>query len=226
MSHLHIADGILPWWLWIGAFAAALAIVAVALARLKRQRRLLPAVAVMAAVSLAVMNIPLGLPVHVNLAALAGIILGPLPGFLAMFVSNLFNALIGHGGLTVLGLNSLLVGSEALVAGALFSLLGREKRLLANVAVATVVALTASTLLMVATVGVAGQELAVIAAHGHHGPTAGAGFMQTFLALLALPLAIWLAAELSVSLLAVRYIHKIKGGWLGGGDRFESGDNR
>ncbi|HCX78730.1 MAG TPA: hypothetical protein DG577_04900, partial [Firmicutes bacterium] len=49
MSHLHISDGVLPWWLWVGGYVATLAIVLLALGRLRGQRRLLPAVAVMAA---------------------------------------------------------------------------------------------------------------------------------------------------------------------------------
>ncbi|MDD2283387.1 MAG: energy-coupling factor ABC transporter permease [Eubacteriales bacterium] len=224
MSHLHISDGVLPWWLWIGGFVAALAIVLLALFRLQARRRQLPAVAVMAAVALAAMNIPLGLPVHINLAALAGIVLGPLNGFLAMFIVNLINALIGHGAMTVLGINSLLVGSEALVAGLLFKGLGGAKRLLPNSALSVLVALLVSTLLVVAVVGAAGQELEALVAHGHtHDLPVGAehdhesGFLKTFVTILAPLMAVWMAAELTVSLLVTAYVNKVKGGWFARG---------
>lgn len=223
MSHLHVSDGILPLWLWLGGLIVSLAIVVLGLYRLKSRRRLLPAVAVMAALSMAAMNIPLGLPVHVNLAALAGIVLGPLNGFLAMFVVNLFNALVGHGGITVLGVNALLVGSEALIAGAVFYGLKGAKRLLPVAAAAIIIALLASTLLLTATAGVVGQELEAMVAHGHqHGGEqvveSRTGFLATFGALLALPLAVWLAVELTVSLFAINYVNKVRGGWFTKGD--------
>lgn len=224
MSHLHISDGVLPWWLCVGGYVATLAIVLLALFRLKNQRRLLPAVAVMAAVALVAMNIPLGLPVHINLAALAGIILGPLHGFLAMFIVNLLTTLVGHGGVTVLGINSLLVGSEALVAGLLFKALGGAKRLLPNAALAVLVALLVSTLLVVATAGVAGGELEAMVAHEHDQDVSEpaheheSGFLKTFTALIAPLVAVWLAAELAVSLLVVGYVNKVKGGWFARGE--------
>lgn len=218
MSHLHVSDGILPWWLWVGALIAALAIVAIGLYRLKGRHRMLPAVAVMAAAGLVAMNIPLGLPIHVNLSALSGIVLGPVNGFLAMFIVNLFNAFIGHGGITVLGINGLLVGSEALVAGAIFYGLKGGKRLLPVATVAIVVGLLVSSFLLVATAGVAGRELEALVAHSHeHSSTlssGGGGFLGRFGALIALPMAVWFAVELAVSLLVVGYVNKVRGSWF------------
>ena len=175
MSHLHLPDGVLPWWLWSGGLAVTGILVFIALKRLEARRRLLPTVAVMAAVSLVAMNIPLGLPLHVNLAALAGIILGPVLGFLAVFIVNLFNALVSHGGLTMLGVNALLVGSEALVAGGLFLLLGGGRRLLVNTGLAVLVALLVSTLLVLAVAAIAGVELEALAHHDHDKPHAPEG---------------------------------------------------
>lgn len=225
MSHLHISDGVLPWWLWVGGYVATLLIVLLALGRLRGQRRLLPAVAVMAAVAIVAMNIPLGLQVHINLAALAGIILGPLNGFLAIFIVNLLTSLIGHGGVTVLGINSLLVGSEALVAGQLFKGLGGAKTLLPNAALSVLVALLVSTLLVVATAGLAGGELEDWVAHEHtHNLPVGvghdheSGFLKTFVTIIAPLVAVWMAAELAVSLLVAGYVNKVKGGWFDRGD--------
>lgn len=221
MSHLHLPDGILPWWLWLGGLVLVVALVLLALKRLEAERRLLPSVAVMAAVSLVAMNIPLGLPLHMNLAALAGIILGPVLGFLAMFIANIFNALVSHGGLTMLGINALLVGSEALVAGGLFVLLGGGRRLLVNSTFSIVTALLVSTLLVVAVAGLAGMELEVMVAHDH-GDHVDAhemdhGFLETFIKIIAPLVVVWVGLELSISLLVVGYIKKVKGGWFARG---------
>lgn len=222
MSHLHLPDGVLPWWLWSGGLAVTGILVFIALKRLEARRRLLPTVAVMAAVSLVAMNIPLGLPLHVNLAALAGIILGPVLGFLAVFIVNLFNALVSHGGLTMLGVNALLVGSEALVAGGLFLLLGGGRRLLVNAVLAVLVALLVSTLLVLAVAAIAGVELEALAHHDHDKPHApgegeGRGFFGTFVLLVAPLAAVWAAVELPLSLLVVAYVDKVKGGWFARG---------
>ncbi len=222
MSHMHMSDGVLPWWLWVGGLVCSLLLTLWALARLRNQRRLLPGVAIMAAVGLAAMNIPLGLPIHVNLAALAGIILGPLNGFLAMLIVNIFTALLGHGGLTVLGINSLLVGSEALVAGLLFYGLGGARRLLPNVAVAVLVALMVSSLLVVAVAGVAGVELGTLSAHEHEDDVDNgkheSNFLKTFIIFFAPLVAVWVAVELTVSMLVAGYINKVRGGWFLRGD--------
>jgi cobalt/nickel transport system permease protein len=176
---------------------------------------------VMAAVSLVAMNIPLGLPLHLNLAALAGIILGPVLGFLAVFIVNLFNALVSHGGLTMLGINALLVGSEALVAGGLFLLLGGARRLLINSSISVLVALLVSTLLVVTVAGLAGVELEALAAHHHdepvHAHEGGGEFLDTFLKIIAPLVAVWMVVELALTLLVVGYVNKVKGGWFARG---------
>lgn len=222
MSHLHLPDGTLPWWLWLGGLMATLGLVLFALHRLQKQRRKLPVVAVMAAVALVAMNIPLGLPLHMNLAALAGIILGPLLGFLAVFVVNLFNALVSHGGLTMLGINSLLVGSEALAGGAIFLVLGGSKRLLINAAVSVIAALLISSLLVVGVAGIAGAELETLVEHDHqHSVPADSshesGFLSTFVKLVAPLVAVWIALELVLTLLVIGYVNKVKGGWFARG---------
>lgn len=224
MSHLHLGDGLLPVWFWVSCFVVMLGLVLLALGKLGKERRMVPTVAVMAAVVLVALNIPLGLPLHLNLSALAGIILGPLFGFLAVFVVNLFSALLGHGGLTLLGVNTLLVGSEALVAGSLFLLLGGARRLLVNSGVAVVAALVISTLLVVGVAGIAGETLeGLVHDHDHHTPVGAEphghehGFLETFLKIIAPLVAVWLVLELGISLLVVRYVNKVKGGFFARG---------
>jgi cobalt/nickel transport system permease protein len=229
MSHLHIPDGVLPVWFWVAGLVVTLGIVLFSLKKLEEKRRMVPAVAVMAAVVLVALNIPLGLPLHLNLAALAGIILGPLFGFLAVFIVNLFSALIAHGGLTVLGVNTLLVGSEALIAGSLFLMLGGAKKLLTNSAVAVVVALLISTLLVVGAAGIAGMELEAMVEDRHHDDHGhdesaiiddhdqGHGFFETFIKIIAPLVALWMAIELGLTVLVVKYVNKVKGGWFARG---------
>ena len=57
---------------------------------------------------------------HLNLAVMAGIVLGPVLGFLAAFIVNLMLAFFGHGGITVVGLNTLVVAMEAVLGFYLF----------------------------------------------------------------------------------------------------------
>jgi cobalt/nickel transport system permease protein len=57
---------------------------------------------------------------HVNLSVVAGILLRPSLGFLAAFITNLMLAFSGQG-ITVIGLNTLLLGSEAVWAMSLLS---------------------------------------------------------------------------------------------------------
>ena len=48
-----------------------------------------------------------------NFAALAGMMLGPALSFVSVFVVNLILALLGHGGITAVGINTLTIGIEA-----------------------------------------------------------------------------------------------------------------
>ncbi|RQD76113.1 MAG: hypothetical protein D5R97_05080 [Candidatus Syntrophonatronum acetioxidans] len=125
MSHLHIPDGILPSYLWILGFLLTGMLLTLSLYLLQRQKSLekMPLVGVMVGIMLLAMSIPLGpLPYHLNLTVLTGIILGPSLAFIAIFVTNLFLAFMGHGGITVVGLNSLIIGLEALLGLGGFSL--------------------------------------------------------------------------------------------------------
>ena len=121
MSHLHIPDGVLPLWLWIGGFCVFVIILALALWRLKGgdAMKKLPFLGAVAALMVIGMSFPVVPPMyHLNLSVLAGIILGPVFGVLAVFLSNLILALFAHGGITVIGLNSLILVFE--VAGGWF----------------------------------------------------------------------------------------------------------
>ncbi len=184
MSHLHIPDGVLPLWLialgWLLS-GALLLLVSRRLGSAQRGRQL-PLLGVMAAVMLVGMSTEI-VPIayHTNLSVLAGIVLGPSLGLLAAFIVNLILALFGHGGITVVGLNALVVGVEAALGYYLFraawSLLRPRHRSPAIAAgLATVFTLLLSTTLMVAVVGLPNLDpSAPVAAH-----TEGLSFRNPF----------------------------------------------
>lgn len=156
MSHLHIPDGILPfYWPLLGFIVSGL-IIAIVLYRLRSRdiNKLVPRLGIVSAFVLVVMSVPLGfIPYHLNLTVLAGIILGPGLGFISVFMVNLLLGFIGHGGITMVGLNSLAVGSEVLVGYYLFRQLIRYiKKPGAAAAFTTVLTLVISSLVMISVV--------------------------------------------------------------------------
>ncbi len=120
--HIEIPDGVLPPWLWIAGFVLVAALLVIAIYFAKKQEEKMPLAALFAALSLIVMSIPLGLPVHINLMVLVGIIVGPWWALIVSFIVNSLLASIGHGGVTVIGLNTLLLWSQALLGFYLFGL--------------------------------------------------------------------------------------------------------
>ena len=130
MSHLHIPDGLLPVWLWAPGLALALLLLvrASSLARGGSPQRIAYQGA-LGGLMLAAMAIPLGpLEYHLTLAGPVGVLLGGAGAFQVAFVVSAILALMGHGGLTVVGLNALVLGSGAAVANRAYAVLaGRLK---------------------------------------------------------------------------------------------------
>jgi cobalt/nickel transport system permease protein len=90
---------------------------------------------------------------HVNLTVISGILLGPSSIFLATFVVNVILALFGHGGITVIGLNTLTLSIEGVLGCFLFRLFWKVlKRLTPATFLATFVALLFSTFAMIGVV--------------------------------------------------------------------------
>ena len=90
---------------------------------------------------------------HVNLTVISGILLGPSLIFLATLVVNVILALFGHGGITVIGLNTLILSIEGILGYYLFRLFWKIfKRLSPAVFLATFLALLVSTFSMVGVV--------------------------------------------------------------------------
>ncbi len=216
MNHLHIPDGILPVALWLSGLAIMVLALAVALVRLKAMdaKRNIPLLGALSAVMLVAMNLEiLPLAYHINLSVIAGILLGPSLGFVAAFITNLILALIGHGGITVLGLNTLLLGAEAVLGHTLFTLFRVRMPIFWRTAVVTVLALFLTTLLLVGIVALSGVDIETfrhVADHepGHdHAPV----FSITTFAFMTLGLGLigWII-EAAISGAVVAFIAQVK----------------
>ncbi len=120
--HIEIPDGILPLWLWVSGFIILALFLMVAVYFAKKEEQKMPLASLFAALSLVVMSIPLGLPVHINLMVLIGVLVGPWWALIVAFIVNSILSSLGHGGITVIGLNALLLWSQALLGFYIFNL--------------------------------------------------------------------------------------------------------
>ena len=86
-------------------------------------------------------------------------LLGPVLSVIAAFIVEVVLAMLGHGGVTVLGLNTLMIAAEMVLGWALFrgliAVLGRQ-RVRAAAGIATVLTLATTTTLLVVLVALAG----------------------------------------------------------------------
>ncbi len=118
----HISDGVLAAPVLIGGAVMAAALLAVGLKKLDPER--LPQVAVMSAAFFvaSLVHVPLGpSSVHLILNGLVGIVLGwaAIP---AIFVALVLQALFfGYGGITTLGVNTVIIALPALLCYGLFA---------------------------------------------------------------------------------------------------------
>lgn len=208
MTHLHIPDGVLPLVVWAPAAALALALlVASAWVTHREARPQLAFQSAIGALMLAAMavELPLGpLEYHLSLVGPVGVLLGPAAAFQVVFVVSAMLALIGHGGLTVVGLNALVLGAGAAVARPFARLL--SPRLDAATAMAAATALAQS---------IAGALWLVVMAWGLRlGPRgrlldspASAGVLAT----LAIPLwAVGVVVETLVALGLGRFLSRVR----------------
>ena len=156
MSHLHLPDGVLPVWLWVSGYIVAILFGAIFLRFIKKEElaRRLPLLGMMAAAMVLGASVEI-IPIayHVNLTVISGILLGPSLIFLATFVVNVILALFGHGGITVIGLNTIILSVEGIFGYFLFRFFWKLLRGLSlAIFLATFLALFASTLSMIGVV--------------------------------------------------------------------------
>jgi len=135
MSHIHLPDGILPAWLWLSGYGLTALLLAIIWRRGKTTSdpRKFALLGVFAAIMILIMMIEIPpFAFHFNLSVVTGIIIGPRLAVLAALIVNLILALIGHGGITVVGLNTLVLSTEMIVGYYAFGLLLRTRLSLAN----------------------------------------------------------------------------------------------
>jgi len=224
MTHMHIPDGILPVWLWVSGFLVMAAVLAICLFRLRSmdRKKKIPLLGVLSAVMLVAMSLEI-LPIayHLNLSVVAGILLGPSLGFIAAFIVNSMLALMGHGGITVMGLNTLLLGAEAMLGHTLFYLFTKRLSTYWRAAAATVLSLFLVSACLIGIVAVShidsdqflhqhGREGA-----GHEHDAGPSPEVSTFaIMVLSLGLIGWVI-EAAITGAVIRFISQVKPDLLG-----------
>lgn len=152
MTHMHIPDFVLPVWLWVSGFVVMAAALGFSLLRLRSmdKKKKIPLLGAISAAMIVAMSLEI-LPIayHINLSVVAGILLGPALGFVAAFIVNLMLALMGHGGVSVIGLNTILLGLEAVLGHTFFSLFKKVLPVFWRAAAATVLTFVSTTLLLI-----------------------------------------------------------------------------
>jgi len=161
MAHIHLEDGAFTI-LWVFVWTAAAAVVIlVALLRLGRGKLATPRLAI-ASMCVAVgfaafqIEIPVFGGVHLNLTPLMGILVGPSLGSLCVLTINIFSAAIGHGGWSMIGVNTLINTVEVVLGYAIYRFSReylRTRRFAAGFASASI-ALTVSAFVAVAIVAI------------------------------------------------------------------------
>jgi cobalt/nickel transport system permease protein len=128
---MHIPDGILPLPITLGGYALSVSVTWACLRRINQRedpRENIPKAALLTAAFFlaALLHIPVPpASVHLVLNGLLGILLGPF-AFPAILIGLFFQAVMfGHGGLTTLGVNGIILGVPALVVYALFRMHAR-----------------------------------------------------------------------------------------------------
>jgi cobalt/nickel transport system permease protein len=161
----------------IGGYVAAAGLAALAVSRVRREQ--IPKIAVMGAAFFvsSLLHFKIGVTsAHLSLAGLVGIVLG-LPSVLALLAGLFFQAVMfQHGGLSTLGVNTIVFAVPALLAYVMYAGLGRlaggRRTLLSLIAgAASGLAVLVGALIVLAVLRLSGEELTGIAymfsvAHG------------------------------------------------------------
>jgi cobalt/nickel transport system permease protein len=212
----------MPWWLW----APGLLVATIVLVLVSRRHRAdgadrLALLASMSALMLAAMALPLGpLGYHLSLAPVVGMLLGPGLAFVAAAVVNVILALFGHGGITVIGLNMLVLGTAAALGRGAYVRLCRHRRPFWAAATAAVIAHAGALIVFLVIVGLAGLaptpgEVELMAhdgaagSHSHALQEAGLRFGR--FALLSLPF--WIVGSVTEALVAggiIGFLQRVK----------------
>ena len=162
MAHIHLGEGSFPLWALVVWTLLGTGLLGAVLYRVRKggiETRQIALAGIGAAASFAIfqLNIPVWGGIHMNLTGLVGILAGPLLGTLIALVVNVFSAALGHGAVGLIGANTLVNASEAIVAYYAFrTLVGMDwDTFPASVSAATI-GLSAGAILMGAIIVVSG----------------------------------------------------------------------
>ena len=174
MTHLHLPDGALPLWLWLPGWGVCLLLTVLVNRRHRGSASdRLALLGSLSALQLASMALPLGpLGYHLSLAPVVGILLGSGLAFMAAVVVNSMLALLGHGGITTLGLNALILAATAAVARRGYGAFATRVPPFWSGFWAATGAQLLSLVLFLAVIGVAGFHGGPSGAHVEHGEEA------------------------------------------------------
>ncbi len=123
---MHIPDGVLPIWIVALGWVVTALLLALSIRRVNSEdvKRKLPLIGIVSALMITGMTLEI-VPIayHINLSIIAGILLGPALAFISVFIVDLIISMFGHGGVTVVGLNTIVIGAEAVLGYYLFQAL-------------------------------------------------------------------------------------------------------
>lgn len=171
MSHIHLPDGILPFWLWIiGYIFVGIFLTYFSFNLKKYNTKKMALVGTLAALMLITMSLELPIGYHLNLSVLTGILLGPILSVIAIFSVNIITALLAHGGVTVIGLNTLVISIEAITGYFLFKLISaKTKKIFLSTFVSAFLALIVSFLVTTSIIYLGTKDIGnVVSLHNHH----------------------------------------------------------
>jgi len=213
--HIHVPDGVLPVWLWILGYIIVSTFLSVAVKKVRGDEKRGIYAAAMSAVMLVAMSIPLGVPYHINLTVLAGIILGPWWALISNFVTNVMLATFGHGGITIVGLNTMVTWFESLVGLYIFMTLQaafkqRKWRFTVATGVSTFTALMLSAVLVIGIVAASGINPAEAIHHEHEGNEESQISMAVFTVLLVPIALVGAVIEAIITSFIVMYVRKVR----------------
>jgi cobalt/nickel transport system permease protein len=162
MAHIHLGEGSFPVaalivWTLVGTGLVGGILYRIRKGGIQTHQIALGGIGAAASFAIFQLNIPIWGGIHMNLTGLVGILAGPLLGALIALVVNIFSAAMGHGAVGLIGANTLVNASEAIVAYYAFrSLMRMDWDIFPSSAAAATLGLSAGALLMGAIIVVSG----------------------------------------------------------------------
>src|SRR5689334_9710381 len=181
MSHLHIPDGVLPPLVWLPGLVL-MALLLWWTSRLTRHAgpREIAYQSALGGIMLAVMAIPMPITAFdycMTLAGPVGVLLGGAAAFQTSFAVTLILALLGQGGFTVVGLNTVVLGFGAVLARKLYDAAAPRMGVAGAMGLATATSQAVSSLLWVALLALSVKLTPHIA--GEHEVAEGLRFIRS-----------------------------------------------